>query len=205
MFFVFANWLCFRTFLQCFVVDFQLLHHVWLFGIPWTAAHKASLSFTIFQSLLKIMSTESVRPSNHHILCCHLLLLQSIFPSTRVFSNESALWIRWPNYWSFSISPSNEYSGLISFRIDWFDLLADQGTLNSLIQQHSSKPSIFQYSTFLMVQLSHLCITTWKTTALTITSRAKWCFCFLINCLGLWQLSFQEATIFKFCGCSHWR
>ena len=111
---------------------------------PWTAACQTSLSFTISPSLLKPMSIELVRPFNHFILCCHLLL-PSIFPSIRVFSNESALCIRWPKYWSFSfsISPSNEYSGLISFRIDWFDLLEVQGTLQSLLQQHSSKASFF--------------------------------------------------------------
>ena len=111
------------------------LTHVRLFATPWTAAHQASLSFTISQSLLKLMSIESVMPSNHLILCRPLLLLPSIFPSIRVFSNESALSIRWPKYWSFSISPSNKYSGLISFRTDWFDL-AVQGTLRSLLQNH---------------------------------------------------------------------
>ena len=111
---------------------------------PWTAARQASLSFTISRSLLKLMSIESMMPSNHLILCRPLLLLPSIFPSIRVFSNESALCIRWPNYWSFSfsISPSNKYSGLISFRIDWFDLLSVQGTLKSLLQHHNSKASI---------------------------------------------------------------
>ena len=111
---------------------------------PWTAAHQASLSITNSQSLLKLMSIESVMPSNHLILCCPLLLLPSIFPSIRVFSDESVLHIRWPRYWSFSfsISPSHEYSGLISFRIDWFDLLAVQGTLKSVLQHHSSKVSI---------------------------------------------------------------
>ena len=127
---------------------------------PWTIAHQASLSFTISQSLLKFMSVESVIPSNHLILCHPLLLLPLIFSSIRVFSNESALNIRWPVYWSFSfsISPSNEYSGLISFRIDWFDLLAVQGTLKSLLQHPSSKASISQCSTFFMVH-SHIC--TW--------------------------------------------
>ena len=121
------------------------------------------------QSLLKLMSIESMMPSNHLILCHPLLLLPSIFPSIRVFSNESALCIRWPNYWSFifSISPSNEYSGLISFRIDWFDLLSVQGTLKSLLQHHTSKASIFWCSAFFMVQLSHLYMTTGKTVALT--------------------------------------
>jgi len=124
---------------------------------PWTAAHQASLSITKSQSLLKLMSIESVMPSNHLVLCCPLLLLPSIFPSIRVFSNESVLHIRWPKYWSFSfsISPSNEYSGLISFRMDWLDLLAIQGTLKSLLQHHSSKASIFRCSAFFIVQLSH--------------------------------------------------
>ena len=133
----------------------QLLSHVRLLVIPWTAAHQASPSFTIFQSLLKLMSIESVMPSNHLILCHPLLLLPSIFPSIRVFSNESALHIRWPKYWSFSFSmcPSNEYSGLISFRVDWFDLLAVQGTLKNLLQ-HSSKASVPQFSAFFMVHLS---------------------------------------------------
>ena len=120
----------------------QFLSHVQLFVTPWTAAHQASLSFTLSLSLL--MSIESVMPSNHLILCYCLLLLPSIFPSIRVFSSESALPIRWPKYWSFSfsISPSNEHSGLISFRMDWLDLLAVQGTLKSLLQHHSSKASI---------------------------------------------------------------
>ena len=123
----------------------------------WTAAHQASLSITISWSLLKLMSIESVMPSNHLILCRLLLLPPSIFPSIRVFSNESVLRIRWPKYWSFSfsISPSNEYSGLISFRIDWLDLLSVQGTLKSLLQNHSSKASILRWSAFFIVQLSH--------------------------------------------------
>ena len=121
----------------------------------WTAAPQASLSITNSQSLLKLMSIESVMPSNHHILCHPLLLLPLIFPSIRAFSNESVLRIRWPKYWSFSISPSNEYSGLISFRIDWFDLLEVQGTLKSLLQHHSSKVSILQCSPFFMVRLLH--------------------------------------------------
>ena len=127
-----------------------------LFVTPWTAVHQASLSFTIFWSLLKLMYIESVMPSNHLFLYRPLLHLPSIFLSIRVFSNESTLHIRWSKYWSFSISPSNKYSGLISFRIDWFDLLAVQGTLKSLIQHHSSKASILQCSAFFMVQLSHL-------------------------------------------------
>ena len=134
-----------------------LLSHVQISATPWTAAWKASLSITYSWSLLKLMSIELVMPSNHLILCHRLLLPSSIFPSIRVFSNESVLCIREPKYWnfSFSISPSNEYSGLISFRMDWLDLLAVQGTRKSLIQHHSSKASILQRSTFFIVQLSH--------------------------------------------------
>ena len=140
-----------------------------LFVTPWTAAHQASPSITNFQSLLKLMSTESVMPSNHLILSHPLLLMPSIFPSISVFSNESALCIRWPKYWSFSfnISLSNEHSGLISFRMDWLDLLAVQGTLKSLLQHHSSKASILRRSAFIPVQLSHPYMTTGKTIALT--------------------------------------
>ena len=129
---------------------------------PWTAARQASLSITTSQSLLKLMSIKLVMPSSHFILCRPLLLPPSVFPSIRVFSNESDLHIRWPKYWSFSfsISPSNEYSGLISFRMHWLDLLADQGTLKSLLQHHSSKASILQHSAFFIVQLSHLYMTT---------------------------------------------
>ena len=143
---------------------------------PWTEAHQASLSNTNSQSLLKLMPIESVIPSNHplsspsplsSILCHPLLLLPSIFPSIRVFSNESAFCIRWPKYFSFSISPSNEYSGLISFRMDWLDLLAVQGTLKSLLQHHSSKASILWHSAFFIVQLSHPYMTTGKAIALT--------------------------------------
>ena len=127
-----------------FISSVQSLSHVQLLVTPWTAARQASQSITNSRSLLKLMSIESVMSSNHLILCCPLLLLPSIFPSIRVFSNESVLHIRWPKYWSFSysISLSNEYSGLISFRIDWFDLLAVQGTLKSLLQHHSSKASV---------------------------------------------------------------
>ena len=138
----------------------QLLSRVWLFATPWTAAHQASLSITNSQSLLKLMSIESMMPSNHLILCCPLLLPPSIFPSIRVFSNESILCIRWPKYWSltFSISPSNEYSGLISFRIDWLDLLEVQGTLKILLQHHSSKASILQRSAFLIQKGHRSCL-----------------------------------------------
>ena len=138
----------------------QSLSRVWFFVTPWIVAHQASLSITNSRSLLKLMSIESVMPSNHLILCCPLLLSPSIFPSIRVFSNESVLHIRWPKCWSFSfsISPSNEYSGLISFRMDWLDLLAVQGTLKSLLQHHSSKAPIFWCSAFFIIQLSHLYI-----------------------------------------------
>ena len=131
---------------------------------PGTAACQAFLSFTIFRSLLKLMSIESVMPSNHLILCHSLLLLPSVFPSIRIFFNEPALHIRWPKYWSFSISPSNEHPGLIFFRMDWLDLLAVQGTFKSLLQHHSSKASILQSSAFFMVQLSQLYMTTGKLT-----------------------------------------
>ena len=147
----------------------QSLSHVQLFVTPWTAARQVSLSFTISQSLLKLLSIDSMMPSNHLILCGPLLLLPSIFPNIRVFSNESALRIRWPKYWSFSfkISPSNEHPGLISFRMDWLDLLAVQGTLKGLFQHHSSKASIFRRSAFFTVQLSHPYMTIGKTIALT--------------------------------------
>ena len=145
----------------------QLLSHVRLLATPWTAECHSSLSITNSQSLLKLMSIESVMPSSHLILCLPLLLLPSIFLSIRVFSNESVLHIRWPKYWSFSISPANEYSGLISFRMDWFDFLAVQGTLKSLLQHHSSKASILQCSAFFMVHLSHPYMTTGKIIALT--------------------------------------
>ena len=153
---------------MCTFVVVQSFSRVRLFVIPWTA-YWASLSFTISRSLLKLMFIESVMPSNHLILCC-LLLLPSIFPSIMVFFNESALCIKWSKYWSFSfrISPSNEYSGLISFSIGWFDPFAIQGTLKSLLQHHSSKASILWRSVFIMVQLAHLYMTTGKTIALTL-------------------------------------
>ena len=154
---------------------------------PQTAAHQASLSITNSWSLLKLKSIESVMPSNHLILCRPLLLLPSIFPSIGVFSNESVLHIRWPKYWSFSfnIRPSNEYSGLISFRIDWLDLFAVQGTLKSLLQHHSSKAPVLQCSAFFIVQLSHPYMTTGKTIALTRQIFVgKLMFCFSICCLG---------------------
>ena len=147
----------------------QSLSRVQLLVTPWTVACQTSLSITNSWSLLKLMSIVSVMPSNHLILCCPLLLPPSIFPSIRAFSHELVLHIRWPKYWSFSfnINPSNEYSALISFRMDWLDLLAIQGTLKSLLQHHSSKASILQHSAFFIVQLSHLYMTTGKTIALT--------------------------------------
>ena len=146
----------------------QSRSHVRLFATPWITAHQASLSITIFHSLPKFMSIELVIPSNYLILCHPLLLLPSMFPCIRVFSNDSALHIRWPKYWSFifNISPSNEHPGLISFRMDWLDLLAGQGTLKSL-QHHSSKASILQCSAFFIFQLSRPYMTTGKTIALT--------------------------------------
>ena len=147
----------------------QSLSRFWLFATPWIIAHQASLSITNSQSPPKLMSIESVMPSNHLILCHPLLLLPPIPPSIRVFSNESTLHMRWPKYWTFSlsISPSNEHPGLVSFRMDWLDLLAVQGTPKSLLQHHSSKASILQCSAFFTVQLSQSYMTTGKTTALT--------------------------------------
>ena len=141
-----------------YIHSVQSLSCVRLVATPWTAAHQASLSIINSRSLLKLMSIESVMPSNHLILCCPLLLLPSIFPSIRVFSNQSVLCIRWPKYWNFSlsISPANEYSGLISFRMDWLDLLAVQGTLKSLLQHHSSKALILWHSVFFIVQLTSI-------------------------------------------------
>ena len=146
-----------------YIVVAQSLSCIWLFETPWKAACQTSLSFTSSQSLFKLMSIQSVMPFKHLKVCCPLLLT-SIVPSIRVFSNESELHIRWPEYWSFSFStsPSNEYSGLISFRIDWFDLLAVPGTLKSLLQHHSSKASVLWCSVFFIMQLSHPYMTTEK-------------------------------------------
>ena len=147
----------------------QLLSRVRLFATPWIAARQASLSITNSRSSLKLMSIKSVMPSSHLILCCPLLLLPPIPLSIRVFSNESTLRMRWPKYWSFSFSliPSKEIPGLISFRMDWLDLLAVQGTLKSLLQHHTSKASVLRHSAFFTVQLSHPYMTTGKTIALT--------------------------------------
>jgi len=173
-------------------VQFSSVSHVWLFVTPWIAACQASLSISNSQSLLKLMSIESVMPSNHLILCHPLLLLPSIFPSIRVFSNESVLRIRCPKYWSFSfiVSPSNEYSGLISFRMDWVDLLPVQGTLKSLLQHHSSKASILQRSAFFIDQLSYPFLTTGKTMALT-----RWSFVGKLMSLLL-NMVFRLVTTF---------
>ena len=166
----YQHWIC--NYIQFSLV--QLLSCVWLFATPWNAACQVSLSITNSQSLLKLMSIELVMPYNHLILCCPLLLPPSIFPSIRVFSSESVLRIMWPKNWSFNfnISPSNEYSGLISFRMDWLYLLAVQGTIKSLLQHHISKASILWHSAFFIVQLSHPYMTTGKTIALT-----RWIFC----------------------------
>ena len=165
---------------------------------PWTAACQASLSITNFQSPPKPMSIEWVMPSNHLILCRPLLLLPSIFPSIRVFSNESAVHISWPKYWSFSfnISPSNEHPRLISFRMDWLDLLEVQRTLSSLLQHHSSKASILLHSAFSMVQLSHPYVTTGKTIALTRWTFADKVMSLLFNMLSRLVITFQGVSIF---------
>ena len=174
----------------------QSLSCIRLFATPWTAACQASLSITNSQSLLKLMSIESVMPSNHLTLCHPLLLLPSIFASIRVFSNDSALRIRWPKYWSFSfsISPSSEYLGLISFRMDWLDLLAVQGTLKSLLQHHSSKTSILWCSVFFMVQLSHSYVTTGKTIALTIQTFVGKVMSLLFNILSRFAIAFLPRS-----------
>ena len=174
----------------------QSLSHIQLFVTSRTVACQASLFITNSRSLLKLMSIELVMPSNHLILCCPLLLLPSIFPSLRVFSNESALRIKWPTYWSFSftISPSNEYSGLISFMMDWLDLLAVQGTLKSLLQHHSSKASIFRRSAFFTVQLSHPYMTTGKTIALTRRTFVGKVMSLLLNMLSRLVIAFLSRS-----------
>ena len=173
-----------------------MLSRVWLFVTPWTATHQDSLSITNSWSLLKLMSIESVMPSNQLILCHPPLLLPSIFPSIRVFSNESVLRIRWPKYWSFSfsISPFNEYSGSISFKINWLDLLAVQGILKSLLQHHTSKASILQCSAFFMVQLSHPYVTTGKTIALTRQTFVSKVMSLLFNMLSRFVITFLPRS-----------
>ena len=173
-----------------YVVIVQSLSHVKLFMTPWTVACQASLSFTISQSFLKHMSNESVLLPNRLILCRPLLLLPSIFPSIRVFSNELALCIRWPKYWSFSISPSSEHSGSISFRIDWFNLFAVQGTLKSFLYHHSSKASILQCSAFFIVQFPHPYMTIRKTIALTIWTFAGKVMSLIFNTLSQFFIAF---------------
>ena len=174
----------------------QSLSHVRLFATPWIAACQASLSITNSWSLPKLMSIELVMPSNHLILCHHLLLLPSIFPNIRVFSNESALLIRWPKDWSFSfnISPSNEYPGLISFRMDWLDLLVVQGALKSLLQHHSSKESILWCSAVFIVQLSHPYMTTGKTIALTRQTFVDKVMSLLFNMLSRLVITFLPRS-----------
>ena len=173
-----------------------LLSRFQLFVTPWTVAHQASLSITNSWSLFKLMYIESVMPSHQLMLCCPRLLPPSIFPSIRVFSNESALHIRWPKYWSFSFSvnPSNEHPGLISFRMDWLDLLAVQGTLKSLLQHHSSKASILLHSAFFIVQLSHPYMTTGKTIALTRRTFVGKVMSLLFTMLSRLVISFLGAT-----------
>ena len=174
------------------VVAAQSLSYVRLLATQWTAAHQDFLSLAISWSLLKLMSIELVMPSNPLILCCPLLFLPSIFASIRVFLNESVLHIRWPKCWSFSFSnsPSSEYSGLICFRIDWLDLLAVQGTLKSLLQHCSSKASILQHSALFMVQLSHLFMTTRKTIALTVWTFVSKVMSLLFNTLSRFVIAF---------------
>ena len=173
-----------------------MLSHIQLFATPWTAAHQAALPITNSWNLLKLMSIESVMPSNHLILCCPLLLMPSIFPSLSVFSNESVLHIRWPKYWSFSlsISSSNEYSGLISYRTDWLDLLAVQGTLKSLLQHQSSKASILQCSVFFIVQLSYPYMTVGKTIALTRWTFVGKVISLLFNMLSRFVIAFLPRS-----------
>ena len=177
-------------------VSVQSLSRVWLFVTPWIAVRQASLSITNSWSLLKLMPIESVMPSSHLILCRPLLLLPSVFPSIRVFSNESTLLIRWPKYWSFSfnISPSDEHPGLISFRMDWLGLLAVQGTLKSLLQHHSSKASIFRHSAFFTVQLSHPYMTTGKTIVLTRWTFVGKVMSLLFNMLSRLVLTFLPRS-----------
>ena len=174
----------------------QLLSHVPFFATPWIAACKASLSITNSQSLPKLMSIELVMPSNHLILCHPLLLLPSIFPSIRVFSNESALCIRWPKYWSFNfnISSSNEHPGLISFRMDWLDLFAVKGTLKSLLQHHSLKASILWCSAFLIVQLSHPYMTIGKIIALARRTFVDKVMSLLFNMLSRLVITFLPRS-----------
>ena len=177
-----------------YISSVQSLSHVQLFATPWTVACQTSLSITNSQSLLKLLFIELVMPSNHLILYHPLLLLPSIFPSIRVFSNESVLCIRWPKYWSFcfSISPSNEYSGLISVRIDWLDLLAVQGTLKSLLQHHSSKPSVLWRLAFFIAQSHEQCVYIYHISLIHSSVELLGCFCVLaiVNNVAMMHISF---------------
>ena len=185
--------------------SFQSLSRVRLFATPWIRAHQASLSITKSQNSLRLTSIQSVMPSSHLILCRPLLLLPPIPPSVRVFSNESTLRMRWPKHWSFSFSiiPSKEIPGLISFRMDWLDLLAVQGTLKGLLQHHSSKASIPQCSAFFTVQLSHPYMTTGKTIALTRWTFVGKVMSLLLNMLSRLVITFQVVSVFQFLGCNH--
>ena len=176
------------------VIVVQVIGHVRLFATPWTAAQYTSLSFSISWNLLKLVSIESVILSNHLILCCPFLFLPSIFPSVWVFSSELALRIRWSKYQSFSISPSNEYSGLISFRVYWLDLLAVQGTLKSLLQHHSSKASALWRSAFFTVQLSHPYMTPGNTIALTVWTFVGKVMSLLFNTLSRLVIAFLRRS-----------
>ena len=180
------------------VSSVQLLSRVWLFATPWIAAHQASLSISNSRSLLKLISIKLVMTSNHLILCCPLLLPPSIFPQIRIFSSESILHIRWPKYcsFSFSISPSNEYSGLVSSRMDWLDLLSVQGTLKSLLQHHSSKASILQHSAFFIVQLSHPYMTAGTTITLTRRTFVGKVMSLLLNMLSRLVITFLPKSVF---------
>ena len=182
---------------QNVVIDVQLVSHIQLFATPWTAACQVPLSFTVSRGGLKFMSIKLVMPSKHLVLC-HPFLCPLLFPSIRVFPSESALGIRWPKYWSFgfSNSPSDGYLELISFRIDWFDGLAVQGTLKSLLQHHSSKASILQHSAFFTVQLSHPYMTTGKTIALTRRTFVGKVMSLLFNMLSRLVITFQGVSVF---------
>ena len=189
-------WFFIKMWVESTFSSVQSLSRVWIFATPWISASQASLSITNSQSLLKLMSIKSVMPSSHLILCRPLLLLPPIPPSIRVFSNESTLRMRWPKYWSFSftISPFNEHPGLISFRMDWLDLLAVQGTLKSLLQHRSSKASIFWHSAFVTVQLLHPYMTTGKTIALTRWTFVGRIMCLLFNMLSRLVITFLPRS-----------
>ena len=195
---LYSNLYAILSFIPNRLSSVQWLSCVWIFVTPWTAARQSSLSITNSRTLLKLMSIELVMPSNHLILCHPLLLWPWNFPSIRVFSNELVLYIRRPRYWSFtfSISPSNEYSGLVSFRMDWLDPLAVQGTFNSLLQHHSSRPSILLHSAFFIVQISHPYMTTGKTIALTRGTFVSKVISLLFNILSGLGIPFLARRVF---------